>query len=443
MTETAELLVMLIRNACVNDGTPESGHEHRSVATLQDYFGEPGTVYEPVPGRQSVLYRVPGREPGAPRLMLMGHTDVVPVSPDGWSRDPFGGELADGYIWGRGAVDMLNQTAAMATVFRRYLSGELPPLPGDLLYLGVADEEAGGKYGAAYLVEEHWDDVACEYQLTEIGAPSIATPRGSALPVTVAEKGPYWRKLATRGIPGHASQPYGRSSALAPIVEAMHLLGSTPSPVDITPEWEAFVAALALPEDLAAALVDPDRLDDAIDELAADDVGYARWVHACTHMTVAPTVIDAGVKANVIPDIGRAEVDIRALPGQDQADVDDHFRKVLGPGLYEELDIEPVMDHAAGGSPWEGPLWEAMDETHQSMVPGGVLAPTLIPVATDARFFRDRGTIAYGVALFDDRTTFGDLLAMFHGHDERVTEESLRLTTELLAGTVARFGEKV
>ena len=131
--ELSELLIALIRNACVNDGTRESGHEARSIATLAGFFGQAGQVFEPEPGRCSAVYRVPGRSSAAPTLMLMGHVDVVPADASGWSADPFGGERRDGFIWGRGAIDMLNQTAAMAAVFRRYLVGDEPPLAGDLV----------------------------------------------------------------------------------------------------------------------------------------------------------------------------------------------------------------------------------------------------------------------------------------------------------------------
>ena len=155
--ETIPLLQEMIRNACVNDGTPDSGHEHRSVTTLQDYFGRGGTIVEPHPGRQSVVYRVPGKDPNAPTLALLPHLDVVPVTEESWHHDPFGGEVIDGSVWGRGAVDMLNLTAAMAVVFRPYLTGELEPLPGDLVFAAVADEEAGGALGAGHLVAEHWD----------------------------------------------------------------------------------------------------------------------------------------------------------------------------------------------------------------------------------------------------------------------------------------------
>ena len=147
---TVELLQALIRNACVNDGTPESGQEVRNADLLQSYLEGSGLAiqrYEPTPGRASLVARIEGTDPSAPSLCLMGHTDVVPVSPDGWSRDPFGGELVDGEVWGRGAVDMLNLTAAQAVAFRHLADQGFRPR-GDLVYFAVADEESGSAHGA-------------------------------------------------------------------------------------------------------------------------------------------------------------------------------------------------------------------------------------------------------------------------------------------------------
>jgi len=440
-SEVTDLLVALIRNQCVNDGTPDSGHEHRSVDTIEAYLGKEGRHFEPHPGRQSVLYRIPGNRPGAPSLLLLGHTDVVPVTPSGWSVDPFAGIRSDGLVWGRGAVDMLNQTASMAAVFRRFLHGEVPPPPGDLLFLAVADEEAGGKLGAAYLVEHHWDEVGAEYLLTEIGAPMLSGVAGPGLPVTVAEKGPHWRTFRVRGVPGHGSQPYGARNALVPLAEAIARLSEVPAPVLISEEWQAFVAAWEPEPELAVDLVDPDRVNGAIDTIAETDPGFARWVHACTHLTISPNTIHAGVKANVIPDDAIAEIDVRMLPGQETADLLDHFRKAIGHDVEDILEITEVESTLSNGSPPEGPLWDAIGDSLEGMMGHRRLLPTLIPVATDARFFRRRGSVAYGMAIFDDRVRFGDLLSMFHGHDERVSEVSLGLTAEHLLATVKRFGE--
>src|SRR5579884_406728 len=192
--EVVELLQQLIRNRCVNDGTAESGHEERSVETLQSYLGSAGfetETYEPSPGRRSLVARIDGSDAGAPSLLLMGHTDVVPVSPEGWERDPFGGELVDGEVWGRGAVDMLNLTSSMAVAFRRLAESGFRPR-GDLLYLAVADEEALGTHGAEWLTTREADSVRSRFVITESGGIPIPTPNGVTLPVIVGEKGAFW-----------------------------------------------------------------------------------------------------------------------------------------------------------------------------------------------------------------------------------------------------------
>lgn len=439
--EVSDLLATLIQNRCVNDGTPDSGNEVRSVATLESFFGESGEVFEPHPGRRSVLYRVPGADAEAPSIMLMGHTDVVPVSPEGWSVDPFAAERSDGFIWGRGAVDMLNVTAAMAVVFKRHLTGAARQLPGDLLYLAVADEEAAGTLGAGWLVDNHWDELRCDYLLTEIGTPMLKGTAGFGLPVTVAEKGPQWRQISAEGTPGHGSQPYATANALVPIADVVSRLASSPVPVSITDEWRQFVESWN-PGEIADDLLDPDRVDHAIDQLALQDLGLARWVHACTHMTISPNVLHGGAKANVVPDVAQVEVDVRSLPGQEAADVDDHFRKAIGPALEEQVEIIRMQEATATSSAAAGPLWDSIAEAVAALRPETHLIPSLIPVGTDARFFRHRGTTAYGVGLFDDRVGFGEFLQMFHGHDERVSEESLALTVALLGMTVDGFGRR-
>ena len=154
--EVIDLLQKLIRNACVNDGTKDSGHEDRSVSTLLEFFGVEGEIFEPHPGRQSLVYRIKGSDPEAPSLALVPHLDVVPVNPNGWTTNPFGAEIIDGFVFGRGAVDMLNVTSAMAYAARPYIRGKVKPR-GDLLFAAVADEEGGGVLGAAPLVADRWE----------------------------------------------------------------------------------------------------------------------------------------------------------------------------------------------------------------------------------------------------------------------------------------------
>lgn len=438
--EVVELLRTLIRNECVNDGTADSGHEHRSVATLADYFGRLGQIVEPHPGRQSVVYRVPGTEPGAPTLTLLPHLDVVPVTADSWDNDPFGAEIIDGFVWGRGAVDMLNVTAAMAAVFRPYLAGDLEPLPGDLIFAAVADEEAGGALGAGHLAEHRWDLVGCDYLLTEVATPGFRTEAGFTLPVTVAEKGPAWRSLRLAGTPGHGSQPYGTDNALVAMADAIGRLAETASPVDISPSWIEFVGSIGLDAGLVARLTDPDQVDAAIEQIS--DPAFARWVHACTHLTVAPTLLQSGQKQNTIPDLGTASLDIRLTPGQDESTLDDLFRKALGPDLYERIEINADLDFPPNESQVGGPLWDAISDAATELAGPTTLAPMLTPVLTDARFFRRRGVTAYGVGLFDADMDFAGSLAMFHGNNERVSVRSVGMTKALLEGTVAGFGDR-
>jgi acetylornithine deacetylase/succinyl-diaminopimelate desuccinylase-like protein len=438
--EVVPLLQQLIRNGCVNDGSPGSGHEHRSVSTLADYLGEKGTVVEPSPGRQSVIYRVPGRQAEAPRLLLLPHLDVVPANPSGWSVDPFAAEIADGFVWGRGAVDMLNLTAAMTVVFGRYLRGELPPLPGDLILAAVADEEAAGGLGAQYLVEERWDLVAGEYLLTEVAYPSLPTADGPAYPVSVGEKGPHWTLLRTEGTPGHGSAPFLADNALQPMAAAVTGLFETPSPVVITDNWRMLVKALGLAADLAERLVDPERIDEAISELAVADPWFARYAHAVTHLTVSPNQLAGGVKANIIADRAVAQIDLRSPEGVDRRQIDQHLRKAMG-AVADRVNIEPVSDFPATNSTVGNPLWQAVGDGIEALTGSKNVMPITMPVATDARFFRARDVVAYGVGLFDDRMGFSEFLGLFHGNDERISVASLERTVELLSSVLARFGE--
>lgn len=434
-----ELLQQLIRNACVNDGTPESGQEHRSVETLRDYFGVPGEVFEPVPGRQSLIYRVEGSDPTAPSLALVPHLDVVPVQESGWSQDPFGADIVDGFVYGRGAVDMLNVTAAMSVAARPYVRGELQPR-GDLVFVGAADEEAGGVHGAHALVDSRWDLVGSDYLLTEVAYPSPSYVDRPTVPVAVGEKGAFWSILKASGTPGHGSAPYQSDNALQKMVEALQGIFDAPFPVGISPEWVRFVEALSLDEELKKALSDPDRVDEAIDMLAVTDPLFARYVHAITHMTVSPNMLRSGVKANVIADAATANVDVRALPEMDRDYVDSYLQKSMG-SARDEIDITPVSDFEATLSPVDNLLWEAIADSVDALEGHRNLLPTLMNVGTDARFFRKKGTIAHGVGLYDDRMTFSEMLALFHGHDERVSVVSVERTMSLYERILENFLE--
>lgn len=439
MPDVVDLAAALIRNACVNDGSPDSGSEIRSVETLTGFLGPGGIVVEPHRGRGSVVYRLAATDPAAPTLMLMGHLDVVPVTEDAWSADPFGGDVVDGVLWGRGAVDMLNLTAAMAVVFSRASGGSIPVPPGGLVYLAVADEEAGGALGAEWLLDHEPALVACDDLLTEIAYPPIDLGGGRRQPVMVAEKGPAWRTLHASGRPGHASAPWGRSSALEKLARAITALGEAETVPCIGADWRAFVEGLDLPGELADALVDPDRIDGVIAEIATRAPGVARYVHACTRMTITPTVATAGTKANTIPDRASVALDVRLLPGQPVDLVHDHLRAVLGDAMDELVD-EPHIERSGSASRPGGRLWDALAGAYRDVAGVEGIVPAMTPATTDARFFRDKGVTAYGAGWFDESIGFGEFLDMFHGNDERISVEALHRTVALLEAAVAAYG---
>ena len=427
--ETSDLLAHLIRNACVNDGTPESGFESRSADVLAQYLGDTGLDLERFtaqPGRENLVARIEGSDPDAPTLLLMGHTDVVPVNPEGWRRDPFAGEIVDGEVWGRGAVDMLNLTATMAVAFRDLARSGFKPR-GTLVYFAVADEENLGTWGAEHMIEHERDAVQADYVVTEAGGFQMPTAQGPRLPVIVGEKGSYWCRITVPGTPGHASQPFRTDNALVTAAEVVRRLATFKPPTHIHDTWRRFIEGVDFGPEWNAQLLDAERLPAFCEELP---IGLARQAHACTHTTFAPTVIHGGTKTNVIPDAVEVEVDIRTLPGQRGADIRAMLEDALG-DLLACTEITPFDENESTSSPADTPLWDAMARVSSSLVEGSSLVPFLTVGATDARFFRRKGSTAYGYGLFSRKLSFDDYASMFHGNDERVDTESLVLSARL------------
>jgi acetylornithine deacetylase/succinyl-diaminopimelate desuccinylase-like protein len=435
---TTELLQSLIRNECVNDGRPESGEEVRNADLLQSYLEGGGldvARFESRPGRTSIVARIEGSEPDAPALCLMGHTDVVPVNPDGWSRDPFGGELVDGEVWGRGAIDMLNITSSMAVAFRQLASEGFRP-KGTLIYFGVADEEAGGHWGAEYMVDNHWDAVGAEYVLTEAGGWSQTRGDGTrSITVNVAEKGLAWRRLRVSGTPGHGSMPYGADNALITAAEVVRRLAAFTTTPNLDDLWSARLDSIDLPDDLRAALSDPSSLEDAIASLPRE---YARVAYSCSHTSISPNVIHGGQKTNTIPDVIDIDVDIRTVPGDTSEVVDRYLADALG-DLAERVEVSPLDSPDSTRSPTDNPLWDAVTTCTHAVYPDARVIPGLITGGTDARFFRLKGSVAYGAALFSPDVTMEAFASRFHGNDERVDTRSLGLSTDFWYGVAKQI----
>jgi acetylornithine deacetylase/succinyl-diaminopimelate desuccinylase-like protein len=433
--EVTGLLQHLIRNRCVNDGTPASGREAKNADLLAAYLDGSGIDiqrYEPFPGRANLVARIEGHDPSAPTLLLLAHTDVVPANEERWRRDPFGGELVDGEVWGRGAVDMLNLTASMAVALRRLAADGFRPR-GTLVYAAVADEEALGTYGAGWVIE-HVSEVRADFVVTESGGFRIHLPSASPgvrLPVMVAEKGAYWCTLRIRGTGGHASAPLRTDNALVRAAEVVRRLAKYRPAASVHEVWRRFVTAMDFPVELNDALLDPEGIRALVESYPDETV--ARVVHACTHTTLAPTILRGGVKTNVIPDAVDLQLDIRTLPGQSGKEVRAMLDDALG-DLAAWVEVAVQTEEAATESAIDTPLWGSLARVAGSLVAGAANVPFMMFAATDARFFRRAGATAYGYGLFSDRIPASEYIRMFHGDDERVDQESLRLSTALWGG---------
>ncbi|WP_080796175.1 M20/M25/M40 family metallo-hydrolase [Corynebacterium pacaense] len=422
--EALELLRKLVRNACVNDLTPDSGQEERNADTLEEYFaGAPVSIrrLEPRPGRTSIIVTVEGEDPEAEPLTFLGHTDVVPVDEPRWTTEPFGAEVIDGKIYGRGTQDMLGITASMAVVTRRI--AESPRRPkGTLTFVGVADEEARGGLGAKWLSEEHPGEFSWRNAVGERGGAHIRPADGTDhVTVTIGEKGAAQRRLHVTGDAGHGSQPYGVTSSIRRIgVVAQRISDATP-PVSQDGVWENFVRVFDFDGATLAALAEgsPNAY-----EAFGDLAGYA---YAISHLTVSPTVVRAGEAINVFPSSAHLDLDIRTLPGQTDDDVDAYLRGVLG-DIAEEVRIERLISEPASLSPTGTPVFEAITETIAEFFPESTVLPIISGGGTDLRFARRLGGVGYGFALNHRDRTFAHESLRGHGHDEHLHLEDLELT---------------
>lgn len=439
------LLTELIQNRCVNDGRPESGQEIRSALTLKRFFKDYGLepeIIEAAPGRANLVLRIKGTNPAAPSLGFLNHLDVVPVNEEAWSTNPFAGEVRGGYVWGRGAVDMLNMTATQAVAFAEIVQ-QKGPLAGDLLFLATADEETSGRLGARWLVENHWPKVKVDYIITELGGFFFKRDDGhQGITITVGEKGIIWLKLRIKGKAAHGSLPYACENAAYKAASVLNRLVSYKRRPCFIKEYGEMVAASFSSKGLKAMLCDRKKFDQALLKLAKQDEGLAKFFHAASQLTLSPNIVQAGSKINIIPDQALVEIDARLLPGQTVEYLIAELNKILG-DLAHDLRFEISEYYPSTSSPLNTPLYEATKEIIASVYPLATPVPFFIGGVTDGRFFRSKGTIVYGFSLMNEDLSLTEYARMLHGHDERISLKSLELSFHYFSQLPLLFFQKV
>jgi acetylornithine deacetylase/succinyl-diaminopimelate desuccinylase-like protein len=279
--------------------------------------------------------------------------------------------------------------------------------------------------------------VRTDYCITEFGGMRFPVPTegGPKLPVMVGEKGTYWCTIRVHGTPGHASMPLRTDNAIVTAAEVVRRIAAYQPKTEIHDVWRRFVERMQFPEEMSNALLDPDKFDELSENLP---VGLARMLSACTHTTFAPTIMHGGVKTNVIPDTVDLQLDIRTLPGNTGDDVVAQLKEALS-DLFDKIEIVDSNEMSATESPMDTPLWDTLRKVTRALVPESDTVPFLIVGATDARFMRKIGTTSYGYGLLSERIPFNEFAQMFHGDNERVDQESLRLSTELWEATAMEF----
>ena len=432
--QTVDLLGRLVRLGCVNDLTADSGGEERAADLLEDFFaGLPVSIERitPHPGRTSLVVTVEGADPrsaGTP-LTLLGHTDVVPVDEAKWTRDPFGAQIEDDVMWGRGTVDMLHLTAAMAVVTRevaRRAQDGNPPARS-LVFVAAADEEARGGLGVPWIGERRADALPWDAALSEMGGAHIRGRRGGDnVVVVVGEKGAAQRRLHIRGDAGHGSVPLGRTSAVERLSQVSAALSAARWPTATDEVWASFVRAFEFDETTETSLINGTYEGDysEFEDLAA-------FAHAISHVTVAQTVARSGGPINVMPSHATLELDIRTLPGVDDDDVDAAITAALG-DLSEYVTIERLLSEAATASSIDTDLYRAIEAALVKRYPGASVVPVLFPGGSDLRVARRRGGIGYGFGAVDSGASLGQVYSQLHAHDEHIALADVRATVEVL-----------
>lgn len=424
--ETLDLLRRLIALQSVNDLTPDSGNEEAAADLFESYFdGLPVEVerIEPHPGRTTLVVTLRGSDPSAQPLTFLGHTDVVPVDEKHWTHPPFAGEISEGSIWGRGSVDMLHLTAAMAVVTRRLAEevsrGGARPA-GTLTFVAAADEEARGGLGVPWIGEHRVDAFPWDAQLSEMGGAHIRGARGKdSVVVIVGEKGAAQRRLHVRGDAGHGSIPLGRVSAVEMLARVSRALSQAQWPQASDEIWAGFVRAFEFDSELEESLISGTYRGDygEFGDLAA-------YAHAISHMTVAQTVARAGGPINVLPSSGELELDIRTLPGQSDDDVDRAITEALGE-LADHVTIERLLSEQATASSIDTKLYRAIEETLTQANPGAKVVPILFPGGSDLRVGRHKGGVGYGFGSCSSGATLGQVYSQLHAHDEHIAVEDV------------------
>jgi acetylornithine deacetylase/succinyl-diaminopimelate desuccinylase-like protein len=440
--EVTNLLSELIR---INTTNPPGNETNASTYLKQNLTAEGFNceLIESAPKRGNIITRLKGTGE-KPRLLLLSHLDVVAANAAEWSVDPFSGTVKDGFVWGRGTLDMKGMTA-IEVMALKLLKRNNVKLKGDVILAATADEEMGGVGGADFLLRNCPETVFAEYVLNEGGGSSISTREKTVYTVNTAEKGLLWFKVKAKGIPGHGSMPDAADNAILRMNKVITKLGNFRGKAHLVPTVEQFLRELAaqdssLNKPLTQILANPEQSDVVLAELEKTAPAIADEIRPRLRMTITPTIINGGVKENVIPSECTAVFDCRVLPGQSTSEAQALVRELLVDVGLDKLSFETIQAQEPSESPVDTPLYGVIRRVLGEFEPDCVVAPSLMTGGTDSRFFRRIGSVCYGFHPLRSETGFRERATRReHGIDERISVENLVFGAIVLYETVKQF----
>jgi acetylornithine deacetylase/succinyl-diaminopimelate desuccinylase-like protein len=439
--EVTDFLKGLIRIDTTNPPGNETAAAKYTAKTLES-DGFECEVLESAPGRGSVVTRLKGTGK-KPSLLMLSHLDVVAANPKEWSVEPFSGKIKDGFVWGRGALDMKGMTAVEVMALK-LLKRNGVKLKGDVILAATADEEKGGEAGAGWLVKNHREKVQADYVLNEGGGMAISVDGKNMYTVQTAEKGIYWFRVKVKGRPGHGSVPGGADNAIMRLNKVIDRLGNYRSKIVLIPTVKQYLTELTktdkdLRQNLTPLLQNPEKADQVLDKLAQRDNYLAEEIRARLRMTVTPTMIQGGVKENIIPSECEAVFDCRVLPGQSTSQVMSEIKGLLKDVGLDKLEFETIQANEPTESSMNTLLYELIVKVMTEFEPGCSVTPVMLTGGTDSRFFRHMGSACYGFHPVRPETSYSEMQKTIHGIDERISIENLVFGTSILYSIIERF----
>ncbi len=416
-----ELLSKLIKNRCINSGSSNSGNEIKSAETLKEFFKKNGLESEIIISRKkraSISLYLESKHKNSKTITLMSHLDVVPATKENWDFNPFCGEVKNGYMLGRGTVDMLGFTASMA---QAVVDISKTDFKYNIRFLALADEEAEGIWGAQWLLKNRPELFKTDLIVSELGGFKISVGEKECIGVSFAEKGVARVTIKTFGKSGHASMPYKSENAITKLCKVVTKLEKKFNCVEITKEYKTFVKNLPLPEKIKKDLLNIEKIDSAIEEVEKENLALAKYLYGASRITVSAGIISGGTIVNVIPDSASVALDFRLPIGINR----EKFIEILNEKCPKDTEYKLTEFTAGNSSSLKSEEFKQIKKVYKKLSPKTPIVPIISSGVSDARFWRGIKVPAYGCTLFSNDIDINSYSTLLHGKNEQISLASL------------------